>query len=96
MLNLQATPHDDELAMKVVKRVKQLTGEKLSLALTATALIACHLNACPMDLERMSQPNGDPLQVYDVLADLAGIERHFNRRTGALTHGWKPRFRRER
>jgi hypothetical protein len=95
MINLNATPTDDALAIQVIKRVKALTGEKLSTALASTELIACHLNACPLDFHAMLTRGEDPIQVYDVLADLAGIHHHFDRRTGQLRHGWKPRFRKE-
>jgi hypothetical protein len=94
MLNLAATPYEDDLALKIVRRVRALTGEKLSSSIVTTELIACHLNACPLNLEAMLDHNGDPLQVQDVLTDLLGIHRHFNRRTGKLDGGWLPKFRR--
>lgn len=93
MLNLNATPADEALALQVVKRVRLLTGERLSPSLASTELLACHLNACPLDLQGMLTRGEDPIQVYDVLADLTGIHRHFNRHTGQLTNGWQPRFR---
>lgn len=51
-------------------------------------LTACHLNAVPLNLERMADWPRD----FDVFHDIAGINRHLDRTTGALRDCFVPRF----
>ena len=50
-------------------------------------LTVCHANACPLDLKAMLA--GNPA---DFSHDFAGIERYLDRKQGALTNCFVPRF----
>jgi hypothetical protein len=54
---------------------------------TMMDITACHLNGCPLDLERMASGTN-----FDLLHDVCGINEHLDRRTGKLKDCFLPRF----
>lgn len=58
--------------------------ERLPLFMDITA---CHRSGCPLDLEALA---GAP--EADFVHDIAGIQRHIDRRTGRLGDCFLPRF----
>lgn len=49
-------------------------------------LTACHLNGCPLDLEKLSQADD-----FNLIHDLIGINQNISHKTGKLKNCFLPR-----
>lgn len=56
-----------------------------------TDLAVVHLNGCPLDLDGLLLADA-----ADFIVEVWDIHRYLDRSTGQLTHGHKPRFRKEK
>lgn len=54
---------------------------------TMMYLTACHLNGTPLDLDRMITSD-----VFNLMHDVYGINRHLNRSNGKIEEGFLPRY----
>jgi hypothetical protein len=80
------TADEFRATIAIARRVIDYTrsGSVLELSMD---ILACHLNACPLNLDEMMK--GD---LQDVVHDVAGISAHIDRVTGALRDCFIPRF----
>ena len=91
-INWTAAPEDASKITKIMlrasagdrgKTLEALHTDRLTLAMDLTA---CHLNGCPLDLDRLLGASE-----ADFAHDIAGIVRHLDRETGQLGDCFVPR-----
>lgn len=84
-INLTASKEDAELIRRIVERADNRfeVEDKLSMTMDLTA---CHLNGCPLDLEKLVAAD-DATLIHDVW----GITAYLDRTTGRLTKQFLPR-----
>ncbi len=90
MINFNASRDDRRQIELIVERAKRIAHEagresfdQESLEMDLTA---CHLNGCPLDLQKLA--NADD---FNFAHDVFGIERHMNRTTGQLENHFFPK-----
>lgn len=86
MINFNASPEEFAKIIDISERATRAgwQGNHMS---TLMDLSACHLNGCPLDLDRMLEADD-----FNLMHDVAGIARHIDRNTGKLTRCFLPRF----
>lgn len=83
-INFKAARDESDAIFAIVQRAENL-GWKGNRMTTVMDLTACHLNGCPLDLQRMKTAPD-----YSVIHDVAGIARHIDRETGKLRDHFSP------
>ena len=90
MINFNASKLEWKFAAKIAGRAVAY-GDRHQLPLDYCQIemdiISCHVNGCPLDLERLLAAEESEF-VHDVL----GIRRHIDRKTGELGDCFLPRF----
>lgn len=92
-INFKTTKPEAELIGRIVNRyamiIKRASGSKIELDALETSmdLTACHLNGCPLDLERLLAAD-EPSFIHDMV----GINAHIDRTTGRLMNKFLPRY----
>lgn len=82
------TEREQDLLDEIADRVKAvLPYTRLSRFMITNDVGNLHLNGCPLDLEAMAKG-----RATDLVHDVFGIHRHFNRKTGQLENCFLPRF----
>ena len=76
---------------KMAHDVYAACGVKTQVTMIMMDLTCVHLNACPMRLEAMADPEA---RKQDVMHDVVGIHANLNRETGLLENCFTPRFAR--
>lgn len=80
--------HETELIQRIAARASSLLGARFYTRIDAMLDVsACHLNGCPLDLERLLSADD-----FNFIHDVSGIHRHLNRVTGELADCFRPRF----
>lgn len=89
MVNLEASKLEYKFASRIAKRAIRLCIGRAQLDCTQLEMdiVACHLNGCPLDLERLLAA-----EEGEFLHDVLGIRRYIDRATGELTECFVPRF----
>jgi hypothetical protein len=85
-IKLKTTKKESALIVLIASRfiVRHLVTDHLDLIMDITA---CHLNGCPLDLERLlTAPD------FDFDHDVAGIHGYLDRKTGKLLDNFLPRY----
>ena len=81
------TKNDRRRIRAIAARAARKFGEKLQDEQTIFYdVAACHLNGCPLDLEKLVKASEETL-----LHDLVGINRNICRETGELKNHFLPR-----
>lgn len=85
MIKWKTTKKDILVISKIANRAIALRPQKkIDLEMDITA---CHLNGCPLDLERMLKADD-----FNFMHDISGISSHIDRTTGKLLNCFLPRF----
>lgn len=93
-INWNISKEDDALIRAIVERAKQDGAERGSIVPALELqmdLTACHLNGCPLELERLLK-----FDSFDFWHDIAGIRSHIDRDTGQITKSFLPRSSKRR
>lgn len=88
--SFKTTPAERQVIFAIATRAGHIIKEhKLRLAMSDVAMdiIACHCNGCPLRLDDLLAAD-DTNFIHDVF----GINRHLDRKTGALKDCFYPRF----
>lgn len=85
-VNFNAGKEGAGLIVEIVRRFQNLVPSALDSLSISMDITACHMNGCPLDLERLL--NSDAL---DFVHDVIGIRNNINRMTGRLESGFLPR-----
>lgn len=91
-INLNATKKVRELAAAIAGRATGMligVGARSKMEMVQhhqMNIIACHLNGCPLDLQRLLDADD-----FNFANDISGIDRHIDRDTGRLLHHFLPR-----
>lgn len=88
-INWNTTPTEAWLILKSVTKAVNLAkenGNDWDLQDTVMDVTACHLNGCPLDLEKLSE-----FDDFNLSHDVFGIANHMDRETGKLTNHFLPR-----
>jgi len=77
---------DAAIIIKIVVRAAGMMDivDRLTLSMDLTA---CHANGCPLKLQELLEADR-----FNFMHDIAGIQRHMDRRTGELRDFFCPRF----
>ena len=90
MLNMKAKKADLEKITAIMLRAASLLNledmgsDRLSLSMDLTA---CHVNGCPLDLDRLFEADE-----FDFKHDVVGIMYNINRKDGTLGNFFLPRY----
>ncbi len=84
---------DTILIAQIANAFVEAVGDQMAMdTLTLTMdLMYCHGGICPLDLQRMVE-DITAGHIGSIGHDIAGIVRHLDRATGALTQGFLPRY----
>lgn len=74
------------IALRAVAAAQRASIFNYSATDAAMDITACHVNGCPLDLERLL--NADD---FNFSHDIFGINRHLNHETGKLENHFRPR-----
>lgn len=74
------------IVTKAAAAVRRANGPKMDRAEVHMSLVACHLNGCRLDLDKLSRADD-----FNLLHDVLGIDRHISRETGKLMNCFLPR-----
>jgi hypothetical protein len=85
-INFNANPADRDTIHAIAARVAKIWPQ-YDVMTARMDLTACHLNGCPMDLDRLLAADD-----FNLAHDMFGINRHLDRRTGQLTGHFLPRY----
>lgn len=92
-INFNANEKDRELANRIAGRATAMLigapgrSKMEKMVHHRMNIIACHLNGCPIDLQRLLDADD-----FNFQHDIIGIDRHIDRDTGRLLHHFRPRF----
>lgn len=88
-VNFHPPVQEARLIDEIVERAKKLDfgGDLLSLSMD---ICACHLNGCPLDLEKLLKADD-----FNFAHDIVGIFKHMDRKTGQLKDCFLPRSAKE-
>lgn len=85
-INWNASRLEYDFVRKIVKRAVKGIDGVTDATVVEMDIIACHLNGCPLDLEKLlNAPQ------FDFAHDICGITRHIDRETGELKNCFVPR-----
>jgi hypothetical protein len=85
----EASKTEYKFAAKIAKRAVELgakSGVKVDYTTMEMDIIACHVNGCPLDLEKLLGADD-----FNFSHDVFGIRRHIDRETGELGNCFLPR-----
>jgi len=93
-INFEISATDDVLVEKIVERAHkhvyteangwdEETQDRTS---TTMDVVACHLNGCPLDLQKLLDSDA-----FTFSHDIVGIRRHINRSNGQIENCFLPR-----
>jgi hypothetical protein len=85
MVRFDSTPEDQKIIKEIARRAAQEMG--VDFTETEMDITAVHLNGCPLRLQDLLDA-----PAFHFAHDIRGIGRHLDRRTGALTDFFLPRF----
>lgn len=88
-INFDATAEDYALIEKIISRylvLADINDDAAECELTMD-ITACHLNGCSLDLQRLLDAED-----FNLIHDVAGINRRIDRGTAQLTGAFRPRF----
>jgi len=88
-INWNATITERDLARRIARRAydKFAARDPWGEQDYEMDVLACHLNGCPLRLFDLL--NADD---FNFTHDIVGIREHLDRRTGRLSHRFRPRF----
>ncbi|RJF82315.1 hypothetical protein D3877_19940 [Azospirillum cavernae] len=90
MVKFNARRKDADKITAIVKKVSEVMkksgGPDVDHLEVRMSLTACHLNGCPLDLDKLAAADD-----FNLLHDVIGIHRHVSRDTGELTDHFRPR-----
>jgi hypothetical protein len=87
-IRLTTSPEDYDLIHAIVERAVSLAnrrGMSPSADILEIALIACHMNGCPLNLESLLASPDE-----DLMKDVWGIQRNINIQTGRIVGDFVP------
>lgn len=87
-IRFDPTPEDGRVINAIMSRARQLKlvkrpGTYLTVEMS---ILACHLNGCPLDLDKLLRADD-----FTFVHDVCGIDRHVSRDTGRLENCFLPR-----
>jgi hypothetical protein len=85
-INFNAGAEDAGRIIKIVRRFQNLIPSAQDSLAISMDITACHLNGCPLDLERLLNSDAP-----DFVHDVIGIRNNINRTTGRLENCFLPR-----
>ena len=85
-INWNVTKEDALLIRDIGVRYLKLTKNVASLMDISMDLTACHLNGCPLDLQKLLKADN-----FNLAHDVVGISNHIDRQTGKLRDCFLPR-----
>lgn len=90
MIKFNARRKDADKITAIVAKAdessKRAGGNGIDRLEVRMSLTACHLNGCPLDLDKLAAADD-----FNLLHDVGGIHRHVSRDTGELTDCFRPR-----
>ncbi len=85
-LKMDLNERDGELVQRIANRASTLMP-MIGRSDVLMNVTICHRNGCPLDLMRLADAAD-----FDFIHDVAGIQRHLEHATGALTDCFLPRY----
>lgn len=90
MIKLNPSFEEASKIAEIVSKAREASlragGPNLDRLQFCISITACHLNGCPLDLDRMMVADD-----FNLLHDVCGIDRHISHDDGSL-HNFRPRF----